>query len=90
MGIIIMVVMGAITAAWASHKGFNPGLWFLTAGCIGWIALAVLPSAKQESLSAAEQLTRKTRGDRVGGYLSSFCFLVLVFNVLAAVYSPDR
>jgi hypothetical protein len=45
--LIIIVVSGGINAFVAKLKGFNPVLWFFTAGFPGLIVVALLPSAKK-------------------------------------------
>jgi hypothetical protein len=81
MEIIIPVAMCAVTAVFAYFKGFNPALWFLAAGCIGWIPLALLPSANKKALTTGEKARRKKLGDRVGFYISAVPFAFLVIRI---------
>jgi hypothetical protein len=81
MGFIIAVVICAITALFADRKGFNPAYWFLAAGCIGWVVLALLPSANAQSLGAEEKVRRKRLGDRVGFYISAVAFVFILINI---------
>jgi hypothetical protein len=85
MEIMIAVAMCAMTAVVAWLKGFNPALWFFTAGCIGWIPLALLPSANKKSLTMDEKARRKRLGDRVGFYISAVVVAFMVINVGARI-----
>jgi hypothetical protein len=85
MELVIAVIICGITALFAASKGFNPALWFLAAGCIGWVVLALLPSANAKSLGEEEKARRKKLGDRVGFYTSAVAFLFLLLNIMSVI-----
>jgi uncharacterized membrane protein YdcZ (DUF606 family) len=74
--LIIIVVSGGINAFIAKLKGFNPILWFFTAGFLGLIVVALLPSAKKVEEGTEEYNQRRARANWWG----------YVILVLAAVF----
>jgi len=61
--LIIIVVSGAINAFIAKLKGFNPLLWFFTAGILGLIVVSLLPSAKKAAERTEEYNHRRARAN---------------------------
>ncbi len=84
MGIVILIVFGAITAALAGRKGYNPALWFLAAGIIGLLTLAFLPFVNEKSTLPEEQRDAKKRtGDTIGGVISGIAVAMLLISLAA-------
>jgi hypothetical protein len=56
MEIIVAAIMCVLIAVLPTHKGYNPALWFLAARFISLIVLALVASARKESLPAEEKM----------------------------------
>ena len=64
--LIIVVVAGGVNALIAKLKGFNPFLWFFTAGLLGLILVVLLPSAKKVEKGTEEYNQRRARANWLG------------------------
>jgi hypothetical protein len=69
MAIIVLLVVGAITAYYASWKGYNPLIWFFAGGVIGLVLLLLLPNVNDPSHFAHERAQLTRNGNIVGGVL---------------------
>ncbi len=78
----IIVVSGAINALIAKLKGFNPILWFFTAGILGLIVVALLPSAKKAEEGSEEYNHRKARANWWGYAILIFAAVVVLIQII--------
>jgi len=76
MGLVILVLLGLITAGFAYRKGFNPVIWFFAAGILGLLVLAFLPYVNEKSTLTLEQIAAKKKsGNFIGGVISGLSIL---------------
>jgi uncharacterized membrane protein YdcZ (DUF606 family) len=80
--ILIIIIFGAINAFIAKVKGFNPFLWFFTAGFLGLIVVVFLPSAKKAEEDPEEYDHRKTRANWWGYAILIFAAVVIVIQII--------
>jgi phosphatidylglycerophosphate synthase len=76
---VVFFVVVAI-ALWiiAKEKGFNPWLWFFTAGILGLIVLLCLPSAAAKGIDDNTIQKRRTTANTVGGILTAVTVVAVV------------
>jgi hypothetical protein len=80
--LIIIVVSGAINAFIAKSKGFNPILWFFTAGILGLIIVVLLPSANKATEGTEEYIHRRTRANWWGYAILIFASVAILFQII--------
>ncbi|MFC6011040.1 hypothetical protein [Nocardia lasii] len=76
--VFVMFVMGLL----AYQRGFNPFAWIFASGCLGFLILLFLPSAKEQGLDAQTREARRRRGNQFGWGLTA---ILLTLGILAAV-----
>ena len=84
--LIIIVVTGGINALIAKLKGFNPILWFFTAGILGLILVVLLPSARKVEKGTEEYNQRRARANWWGYVIliSASVFVIIEIITLLA------
>ena len=78
MGFLILLIVCAITAYYASVKGYNPVIWFFAAGAISLIILLILPWVNSPQNTAAERERLASNGNTVGGVLIIVGVILLI------------
>jgi L-asparagine transporter-like permease len=79
---LIILIFGVINAFIAKAKGFNPVLWFFTAGFLGLIVVALLPSAKKAEEDTEEYNHRKSRANWWGYVILIFAAVVIIIQII--------
>ena len=80
---VIFIVLGAIMAAFASHKGYSPARWFLAGGLLGLVILAFLPFVNEKSkLNEYQRAEKKKTGDIIGSLISTIAIFMLLVSLL--------
>ncbi len=73
--LLLILAVGALTAWYASYKGYNPLLWFFATGFIGLVALLLLPNANDPYHTPSERARLASNGNTVGGVIVGIAFL---------------
>jgi len=76
----VLLAICAITAYYASWKGYNPVLWFFATGFIGLLALLFLPNANDPMHSPSERARLVSNGNTVGGVVVGIAVLFMVMR----------
>lgn len=76
-----MIIMAII----ANKKGFNPLLWILASGFLGFIILLCMPSANAVGIDDETSDRRRSSGNQTGDILSvvAVMLIVVVFAILS-------
>ena len=84
IGILLFLVICAVTAALAWRKGYHPARWFFAAGIIGLLILAFLPYVNDKSPFSEEERAAKLKtGNTIGRVISAIAIIIAVLRVLA-------
>ena len=81
--LIIIVVAGGVNALIAKLKGFNPFLWFFTAGLLGLILVVLLPSAKKVEKGTEEYNQRRARANWWGYVIVIFASVFVIIEIIS-------
>ena len=74
MELIVLLVVGLITAYYASWKGYNGIIWFFAGGALGLIILLIMPNVNDQGHYAHERAQLTRNGNIVGGVLAGIGF----------------
>jgi hypothetical protein len=78
MNIFVSLGLCVVQSIWANSKGYNPIAWFLTAGPVGWIFLAIQKNINKMDASDEVKAKRKKDGDLVGWIYSGVIIFVII------------
>ena len=81
--LIIVVVAGGVNALIAKLKGFNPFLWFFTAGLLGLILVVLLPSAKKVEKGTEEYNQRRARANWWGYVIVILASVFVIIEIIS-------
>jgi hypothetical protein len=87
MQFILLIIFGTINAVIANNKGFNPFIWFFTAGFLGLIVLLFMPSAKAVLLENEELYEQRRKAGNAAGLIIIGLAVVLVIVMIVLINS---
>ena len=78
MSLILSIGVAIVMAVIANKKGFNPFLWILAGGILGFLILIFMPSANAEEIDEATRTVRRKRGNVTGGVISCIAIVLII------------
>lgn len=85
--LLLGLLLGLVTGALATRKGYSFIHWMLSMGLIGLVFLAFLPYANKPDRSPEENAALVKRGNTTGLVMSGITLVFVVIQLVSALES---